>query len=47
MEVIDKLGDEEEGVAILDSEGIQHLIVLYQSEGVVLLFDEEDEGGNG
>ena len=47
MEVIDKLRDEEEGVAILDSEGVQHPIVLYQSERAVLLFDEEDGGGHG
>ena len=47
MEFIDQLRDEGERVAILDSEGIQHPIVLYQLEGAILLFDEEDEGGHG
>ena len=47
MEVIDKLRDEGEWVVILDSEGVQHMIVLYQSEGAILLFNEEDGGGHG
>ena len=46
-EVVDKFGDEGEGVVVLDSEGVQHLIILYQTEGAILLFDEEDRGGHG
>ncbi|KAG5339239.1 hypothetical protein C0989_005058 [Termitomyces sp. Mn162] len=42
LKVVDELGDEEERVAILHHHGIEYLIVLYQSEGVILLFDEED-----
>ena len=45
VEIVDKFGDEGEGVAVLDSEGIEHPIILYQMEGAILLFDDEDRGG--
>ena len=32
---------------ILNSEGFQHLVILYQPKGAVLLFDKEDRGGHG
>ncbi|KAG5349823.1 hypothetical protein C0989_001718 [Termitomyces sp. Mn162] len=43
LEVVDELGDEGERVAILHHHGIEHLIVLYQLERAILLFDEEDQ----
>ncbi|KAG5349138.1 hypothetical protein C0989_005657 [Termitomyces sp. Mn162] len=42
LEVVDELGDEGERVAILHYHGIEYSIVLYQSEGAILLFDKED-----
>ncbi|KAG5349515.1 hypothetical protein C0989_003337 [Termitomyces sp. Mn162] len=43
LEVVDELGDEGERVAILHHHGVEYLIVLYQSERAILLFDEEDQ----
>ncbi|KAG5349449.1 hypothetical protein C0989_003875 [Termitomyces sp. Mn162] len=42
LEVVDELGDEGERVAILHRHGVEYLIVLYQLEEAILLFDEED-----
>ncbi|KNZ76364.1 hypothetical protein J132_10643 [Termitomyces sp. J132] len=42
LEVVDELGDEGEMVVILHHHGIEYSIVLYQSEGAILLFDEQD-----
>jgi len=46
-ELGDKFGDEGEGVPVLDGYGIQHVIVLDQSERAVLLFNEEYWGCDG
>ncbi|KAG5348973.1 hypothetical protein C0989_006810 [Termitomyces sp. Mn162] len=42
LEVIDELGDEGEGVAVLHGHSIKDAVVLGQSEQAILLFDEED-----
>ena len=41
MELGDELGDEGEGVPILDGYGVQHIIVLDQPKQTILLFNEE------
>ncbi|KAG5336895.1 hypothetical protein C0989_011634 [Termitomyces sp. Mn162] len=41
-EVVDELGDEGKGVTVLECHVIEYLVVLYQSEGAILLFNEED-----
>ncbi|KAG5732064.1 hypothetical protein E4T56_gene18820 [Termitomyces sp. T112] len=41
-EVVDELRDEGEGVTVLYYYGVEYLVVLYQLEGAILLFDEED-----
>jgi len=46
-ELGDELGDEGEGVPVLDSYGVQHVIVLDQPERTILLFNEEYWGCNG
>ena len=49
-ELEDELGDEGEGILVLDSCGIQHAIVLDQPERAILLFNEEHwscDGGLG
>ena len=43
-ELGDELGDEEEGVLVLDSYSVQHAIVLDQPERIILLFNEEHWG---
>ncbi|KAG5334194.1 hypothetical protein C0989_004080 [Termitomyces sp. Mn162] len=43
LEVVNELGDEGERVTVLHCHGIEYLIVLNQSEGAILLFDEEDQ----
>jgi len=40
-ELGDELGNEREGVLVLDSYGIQYVIVLNQSEQTIFLFNEE------
>ncbi|KAG5335719.1 hypothetical protein C0989_000561 [Termitomyces sp. Mn162] len=42
LEVVDELGDEGEGVAILYCHGIENLIILNQLEQTILLLDEGD-----
>ncbi|KAG6899636.1 hypothetical protein C0993_008449 [Termitomyces sp. T159_Od127] len=44
-EVIDELGDEGEGLAILHHQGIKNPVVLDQLERAILLFNEEDQRG--
>ena len=46
-ELGDKLRDEREWVPVLDHYKVQGMIVLYQLEGTVLLFDKEDQYGYG
>ncbi|KAG5349506.1 hypothetical protein C0989_003360 [Termitomyces sp. Mn162] len=46
LEVVDELRDEGERVAILHHHDVEYLIVLYQLEGAILLFDEEDWRGH-
>ncbi|KAG5349114.1 hypothetical protein C0989_005821 [Termitomyces sp. Mn162] len=43
LEVVDELGNGRKRVAILYHHGIEYPIVLDQSEGAILLFDEEDQ----
>ena len=44
VELGDKLGDEREGVPVLDSYGIQRAIVLDQPERTIFLLNEEHRG---
>jgi len=46
-ELGDKLGDEREGVPVLDSYGIQYVIVLDQPERTIFLFNKEHKGRYG
>jgi len=46
-ELEDKLGDEGEGVPVLDGYGVQRAIVLDQLKRTILLFNEEHRGCNG
>ncbi|KAG5338578.1 hypothetical protein C0989_006974 [Termitomyces sp. Mn162] len=41
-EVVDELGDEQEGVMVLHHHRVENLVVLNQSEQAILLLDEED-----
>jgi len=43
----DELGDEGEGVPVLNGYGIQHTIVLDQLERTMFLFNEEHRGCDG
>ena len=47
VELEDEFGDEEKGVPVLDSYGVQHMIVLDQSEQTILFFNEEHRGYYG
>ncbi|KAG5349176.1 hypothetical protein C0989_005448 [Termitomyces sp. Mn162] len=42
LEVVDELRDEGERVTVLHHHDIEYSVVLDQSEGAILLFDEED-----
>jgi len=46
-ELGDEFRDEREGVPVLDSYGVQRVIVLDQLERTILLFNEEHQGCNG
>jgi len=46
-ELGDKFGDEEEGVPVLDSYGVQCAIVLDQPERTIFLFNEKHWGCDG
>jgi len=46
-ELGDELGDEGEGVLVLDGYGVQRVIVLDQPERTILLFNEEHWGCDG
>jgi len=47
VELGDELGNEGEGVLVLDGCGVQHAIVLDQPERAILLFNEEHWGCDG
>ena len=46
-ELGDELGDEGEGVSVLDGYSVQRTIVLDQPEQTILLFNEEHWGCDG
>jgi len=43
-ELRDEFGDERERLSVLDGYGIQHAVVLDQSERTIFLFNEEHRG---
>jgi hypothetical protein len=42
VKLIHQFGDERKRILILDRDGVEHAIVLYETKGSVFLFDEED-----
>jgi len=47
VELGDEFGDKREGISVLDSYGIQYMIVLDQLEQAIFLFNEEHKGCYG